>query len=278
MKLNRLKAQRQLPLCKALPSAAATMLKTLIVAGSLTLYAPGSEAALAVIDGAALSESIMQRIMAIENWARDNLNQARQIEELLSGNTILTDTQELMDHNYAMDFKHSWQQVSDLQEQSLALLYASKSAWEEYGSAQRYYAAFHKAQAWKECMHQSSCHFDQVLKALDESSISQSLQAYQQAEAMNDKLNGQISELKNLVSESQDSHSQAGTLDALSKINGVVASSMVDLNNQIAQLTKLQSHQMAANSNAQLAQRSYLEQMMSYQHFEPQPLPKHLPN
>lgn len=237
-----------------------------------------SYAALAVIDSAALSESISQRIMTIESWARDNLNQVRQIQELLSGNNILTNTQKLMDLNYAMDFKASWEQISALQEQSLALLYASKSVWEEYGSAQQYYAAFHKAQAWKNCMQSHSCHFDQVLNSLDESTISQSLQAYRQAEAMNDKLNAQVAQLKNLVTESELNHSQAGTLDALSKINGVVASSMVDLNNQMAQLTKLKSHEMAAHSNAALAHKSYLEEILRYQSTKSKALPSHLPN
>lgn len=230
-----------------------------------------------VIDAAAISESISQKIVAIEQWAKDNINQAKQIEELLQGNNILTDTQELMNNNYAMDFKHSWDQVSNLQNQSLALLYASKSLWEEYGSAQQYYAAFQKSRSWEQCMKGRHCTFAKALKNLEDSSISQSLQAYHNAESMNQKLNEQIHSLMQLVNESKNNKSQAGTLDALSKINGSVASSMIDLNSQLAQMTKLQSHAMAKQSNEQLMFDSYFKEITSYKQTKTSVLPQKIP-
>lgn len=259
-------------------SLAFTNLRLKALSSLLLIYFPlSAHAALPVIDGAAIAESISQKIIAIEQWARDNLNQARQIEELLDGNNILTDTQNLMDKNFAMEYKHSWEQVSSLQDQSLALLYASKSIWEEYGSANRYYAAFQKAKSWEQCMKGRHCTFAKALENLEDSSISQSIKAYQNAEAMNRKLNEQISSLQKLVQESKNSKSQAGTLDALSKINGSVASSMIDLNGQLAQLTKLQSHELAKQSNEQLASDSYFKEITSYNRVNSTKLPQKLP-
>lgn len=244
----------------------------------VSLFTPfNSYANLPVIDGASLAESITQKIIAIEQWARDNINQAKQIEELFEGNNILTDTQKLMDENFAMQFKHSWSQVSDLQNQSLALLYASKAVWEEFGNAQHYYASFQKAQAWEHCLHGRHCDLAKTMKNLDESSISQSMQAYKNAEAMNRKLSEQITALQSLVSESQNNKSQAGTLDALSKINGAVASSMIDLNGQLAVITKLQSHAQAKQSNEQLAFDSYFKEITSYKNTQITTLPNKIP-
>lgn len=256
---------------------------TRVIALSLTLtlgMAPFSHTAMAltVIDPTLIAENIFQRILAIEQWAQDNSNQLDQINKLDTGNTILDDTQTLMEQNYAMDFKASWDQVMSLQEDSLALLHAAKSVWEEFGSAQQYYASFHKAQAWEKCMQSSHCNFATALNEMDNQSIEQALQAYQNAEDMNVKLQEQIDLLQELNTESQNSESAAGTIDTLSKINGHVASSMVDLNNQIAQLTKMQSHEMAQKSNEDLAHDSYIRAITSFKDYGPElGLPYELP-
>lgn len=234
--------------------------------------------AVPVVDGSLISENVVQRVLAIEQWAHDNLRQLEQLTSLDKGNEILDGTQILMAQNYAMDNKASWQEVQALQEESLTLLHAAKSMWEEFGSAQKYYAAFHKAQAWDKCMQGTHCSFSRALEEMDDAAISQSLQAYQNAEDMNFKLQGQIERLQQLNAESENTASEAATLDALSKINGHVASSMVDLNNQIAQLTKLQSHHMAKESNEALAHDSYVEAITSFEDIgEPEPLPYKLP-
>lgn len=236
-------------------------------------------AVMAVIDNTLVGENVVQRVLAIEQWAHDNMRQLEQLNSLDQGNVILDDTQQLMVKNYAMDSKGSWQQVQALQEESLTLLHAAKSMWEEFGSAQHYYASFHKAQAWDKCMQGQHCTFARALEEMDNQAISQSMQAYQNAEEMNTKLQGQIELLQELNQESENSESQAGTLDALSKINGHVASSMVDLNNQMAQLTKLQSHHMAQESNEALAHDSYVQAITSFTDIgNPQPLPYQLPH
>ena len=93
---------------------------TRVIALSLTLtlgMAPFSHTAMAltVIDPTLIAENIFQRILAIEQWAQDNSNQLDQITKLDTGNTILDDTQTLMEQNYAMDCKASWDQVMSLQ-------------------------------------------------------------------------------------------------------------------------------------------------------------------
>ncbi len=220
-----------------------------------------AHAAMPVFDAAALSQSMRDQVMAVEQWARDNINQARQIEELLSGNTIATDTQNLMDKNYAMRNKHSWSKIRQLQQESLTMLYATKALWDEFGSANRYYASFRKADAWKLCMRSHNCTFSQTMHNLEDSSITQAIQAYRNAETMNERLQGQIQKLQSISDESQSTDSQAATLDALSKINGSVAGSMVDLNAQVAQLTKLQSHSLAKQSNKTLADEFFFQEV-----------------
>lgn len=207
-------------------------------------------AAFPVFDAAALTENILHRILYLDQWARDNLAQADQLSSLNVGNDIAQGTQNLMDQNYAMDFKGTWEQINALQEDSLVLLHATKSAWEEFGSVGQYLSSFYKANAWEECFNSGTrCTFAQVVKKLDDEAIEQALTAYRHAEAMSARLEHQVQELQSLSRESQDSTSAAGTLDALSKINGSVASSLVDLNSQVALMTRLQSHEIArANS------------------------------
>ena len=232
-----------------------------------------AHAAIPVMDASALNESVMQRIISIEQWARDNINQARQIQELLSGNNIAHDTQNLMDRNYVMDSKESWQNIARIKEQSLSMLYASRSAWEEFGSAQQYLASFQKASAWSKCMQAGNCSFSRVLTELEDSTISQAMEAFEMSQSMNIKLQEQIDQVQALVVESQSTASQAGTLDALSKINGSAALSMIDLNNQIALLTRLQSHDLARQSNVRLAQEGYLKEITRHVERAPDRLP-----
>ena len=244
---------------------------------SLMLLFTAPEAAaggIAVFDGAALSESIRQRVMSIEQWARDNLNQAEQIARLTDSQNILSGTQELMDKNYAMEQKQSWQQVTGLQQDSLLLLHAAEALWDEVGSAQQYYAAFHKAQAWAQCFTSNthSCSFGEALRYIEESKLNQALKAYEQAEQVAQKLQEQIKEIQALSQEGAQSQSQAGTLDALAKINGSVAASMVDLNAQVSLLTKLQSHNLAQESNERLAQDAFNQAILKYQPFRLDPI------
>lgn len=235
-------------------------------------------AAMPVIDGSLLTENTIQRILTIQQWAKDNINQIEQISRLETGNGIMNASFNLLNDNFAMLHKYTWQDVSAIQEKSLALLQAARAVWEEFGSANHYYASFHKAQAWENCMRTQHCSFKEAISQLDDSAISQSLQAYRNAEEMNIKLQGQIEQLQSLNQESQDTESTAATLDALSKINGSVASSMVDLNNQVAQLTKLQSHALAQSSNEALAAESYFKAITTYKEMpEERPLPYELP-
>lgn len=235
--------------------------------------------ALAVFDSANYHENMLHRVLDIEQWARSNINQLDQIARLNTGNVTLDETQLLMEKNYAMDYKSTWQEINAMQEQSLALLYASKAAWDEFGSSQRYYASFLKAQAWTDCLQGNSrCTFATTLNKLEDSTIAQAMQAYQNAEHMNSKLEEQITKLRALNHESEQSQSEAGTIDALAKINGAVASSMVDLNTQVSQLTKLQSHAMAKESSRELATDAYFHEITSFEPVNEKPLPVTLPD
>lgn len=249
----------------------------LSVALFMALNYTNAHGAMAVFDGAVLAQTIQEQVLAVEQWARDNINQARQIDELLSGNTIASDTQMLMDKNYTMDNKYTWEYIHKLQQDTMAMLYASKAIWDEFGSANRYYTSFRKAQAWDQCMQSGNCTFSQTLQNLEDSSISQAMQAYKNAEQMNDKLLVQIDKLQRIADETQNTNSQAATLDGLSKINGSVASSMIDLNAQVAQLTKLQGHALAKQSNQALADEFYFREVAKSTSKKVETLPTRLP-
>lgn len=220
--------------------------------------------AIAVFDAAALSENILHRVLYLDQWARDNLTQANQLSSLNLGNDIIQGTQDLMSQNYAMDFKETWEQITSLQEDTLVLLHASKSAWEEFGSLGQYLASFYKADAWEKCLADGNCDFQEVVQKLDDEAIVQALNAYRHADEMNVKLASQVQELQKLGRESQNSQSAAGTLDALSKINGAVADSLVDLNSQVALLTKLQSQALAQEKSKDRSRAARDEILLRY--------------
>ena len=268
------KASSQLKRRTSYPAASGIKLS---VALFLALNCTNAHGAMPVFDGAVLAQTIQEQVLAVEQWARDNINQARQINELLSGNTIASDTQMLMDKNYTMDNKYTWEYIHKLQQDTMAMLYASKAIWDEFGSANRCYTSFRKAQAWDQCMQSGNCTFSQTLQNLEDSSISQAMQAYKNAEQMNDKLLVQIDKLQRIADETQKTNSQAATLDGLSKINGSVASSMIDLNAQVAQLTKLQGHALAKQSNQALADEFYFREVAKSTSKKVETLPTRLP-
>ena len=79
---------------------------------------------------------------------------------------------------------------------------------------------------------------------------------------MQKKLKNQINEVQKLNLEARSSTGRAASLDALSKINSSISSSLVDLNLQTSTLVKLLSHDLAAKNNEDLAKKSSYENFM----------------
>lgn len=234
--------------------------------------------ALAVIDARLLAESMRQRSLAVKQWAHDNDQQLQQINQLTKGNAQLLSTHDLMAQNYRMDHQSSWQNIETMREQSLALLYASKALWDEYGSAQQYYADSLKAQAWESCINTRVCDFNQALQDINELKLNQAIQAYQNATSMSYKIEDQIGALQQLPLEGLNSQSLAATIDVLAKINGSVAVSMADLNQQLAILTKITSQNMAKESQTETLNRAFLEAITSHQSVFQEPVTNQIPN
>lgn len=243
----------------------------------LAPLSPAQASGIPVFDAAALGENMLQRLVFLEQWARDNIAQSDQLQSINTGNVTLDETQQLMEQNYAMINKATWSNIADLQERSLTLIQAARAAWAEFGSAQQYYASFQTAQAWEQCFNSGNCNFGRIVPQLENSSIAQARQAYQYAEQVNQKLSSQVARLQNIIRESENSDSQAGTIDALAKINGTVASSLVDLNSQISLMTKLQSHQLASESNRRLGGEAYFKSITTYTPRPDDNLPQYLP-
>lgn len=218
-----------------------------------------ADAAIPVYDGALLSENIRQRIDAVEHFNALNAAQLNQIALGEMGNDIAAADLQLMSDNMRMDHKQQWGRVKEIGESTLALLYASEAAWSEFGSAQNYYASYIRADAWEQCFKGGRCTFAEALKRLDESSIRQALQAYDISVGMSDRLKQHTAVLKAMSFEGSESVSLAGTLDTLSKITGIIASSVTELNAQIALTNRLYGHETAGRHEKEIADEAALK-------------------
>lgn len=208
-----------------------------------------------VFDASALRESISQKVAAMEQWATDNAHQIQQLQELVN-------TYKLEAQNSVMPMLSAWQDLQSLHEDSLSLLHASASVWQEFGDANRYLASFKRADAWNSCIQSGKCNFKKTLHLIDNTAIDFATKSYQNAELMQEKLKNQIREVQKLNLEARSSTGRAASLDALSKINSSISSSLVDLNLQTSTMVKLLSHDLAAKNNEDLAGKSSYENFM----------------
>lgn len=233
-----------------------TAIKTIKICLFCFLTLPfASFATFPVFDASALHESISQKVAAIEQWATDNANQIKQLQELVN-------TYELEAKNSIMPMLSAWQDLQSLHEDSLSLLHASASVWQEFGDANRYLASFKRSDAWNNCIQSGHCNFKKTLRLIDNTAIDFATKSYQNAELMQEKLKSQIIEIQKLNLEARSSTGRAASLDALSKINSSISSSLVDLNLQTSTLVKLLSHDLAAKNNEDLATKSSYEIFM----------------
>lgn len=233
---------------------------------------PPALSAMAVIDAKLISEEVKQRSLMVKQWAKDNEQQLKQLNELIISNNQLLTTHNLMAQNYTMNSQSTWQDISTMQEQSLALLYATKSLWGEYGSAQRYYADHLKAQAWESCMATHNCNFNLALKEMNDLNLAHALQAYENAAKVSKQLDQQINSLKKLSVEGLNSQSLAATIDAMAKINGSIAVSMVDLNNQLALFTQMMGQDISKKSQTETIDEKYREIITDFTPINPMPI------
>lgn len=240
---------------------------TVILTVCLGLLLPQCAAALAVFDAALFNETVREHSVTLNQWAKENSQRLAQLQQQQQ-------THALLEQHTTMPGQQSWSNVQQVQEQSLALLHATKSLWGEFGSAQRYYEEFLKAQSWQQCFATNNCNFALALEFMNNTNIKHAQNAYNQADEVIASLNQHISTLVKLSQEGQSSFSLAATLDVLSKLNGSVAASLVNLNSQIATLNQLMSQDLSTKAQKAITDRAYLQTITHYTEQEPIQVPQ----
>lgn len=197
-----------------------------------------------VEDKKSLAQSLEMQQQTLSQWQKENdarLKQLQAQEDLLSFN----------EEDSKMPNKESWENINEIQENVMALMEANISLWEEFGDANKYYASFKKASAWQECFESGSCTFNQTINLLDDSSISFATKAYENAQQMQTKLKSELHNIANLTYEGENAVQRGALIDTLSKVNSQSAISLLDLNNQIATLVQLISHDLGSKNNVE---------------------------
>ncbi|MCR5085156.1 MAG: hypothetical protein K6A65_06605 [Succinivibrionaceae bacterium] len=196
-----------------------------------------------VIDPKALQESINQGIRQMNQWETENRNKLAEIAELEK-------TRVLEERNSEMPGKAGWAGIDEVNGRTLAMLHASKSLWQQYGSASEYLAAFKKSSAWRQCFSTRGCTFSRSLSLLDERGVDYATQAYLSAQRMQQKLSADIAALERISREARAAEGRGAALDALNKINSSMADSMLDLGHGTAALVGIISHDSAMRHQA----------------------------
>ncbi len=220
-----------------------------LIAASLVCRADVNESILRDI-----SSKLSDSLDTMRAWSREN---QRQTEELRSQ---AQKAMELAGKDHETPMKETWEQVDELNENSLGVLHASAALWKSYGSLSSYLSSFKKAEAWRECIksQQTSykrCSFREVLSRMDSNSIDYAAQAMQSAEENSRAIGESIRKLEQLSFEARAADGLGAGLDTLAKVNAASTAQLADLGTSINTLLRIQAHEAASAHNVALAQQ-----------------------
>ena len=233
------------------------MLRKIIMLLSLWSFSSGqwAQAAFAVFDAQNLMQMLTDNIATVEQWGIDNQKQLEQLQQLIQSNTWAQT-------NSTLNQRASWQVVETARQETLALVHATSSIWQQCGQLSRFLATMKSSEAWLACARSGSCSFENYLRDLDESTVKIAQNAAAYAERMQVHLGQKAQALERLKTNGQTAKGQADIMDNMSKINAEIASSMIDLNGQSTQLISLITKAQALKADERqsfMAQEQYFE-------------------
>lgn len=229
---------------------------------ALALIGWGCAPAAASEDSAVLHEiagKLQKQLNTLQSWSASNQQSAQVL--LQQSNAAMN--MAVKDHMKPNE--KTWSEVEELNEKSLGLLHATSALWQSYGDFQNYLASYKKAEAWKKCLDRTgeNCTFRDALSELDTKSIDYATQAAKSAEESQSVIEDQIAKLESLSLEGRMADGLGAGIDTLSKVNAASASSLINLNNGIYTMIKLQAHETAGRHNLSMAEEAGTKQLLT---------------
>lgn len=206
-----------------------------------------------------IAEKLGSQLDTLRSWSESNQQSAQVLLE--QSNTAM----QMAEYDHLKPNADTWDKVEELNEQSLGLLHATSSLWESYGTFSAYLASHKKAEAWQKCLEQKGayCSFRDALEELDTNTIDAATQAAKSAEESQSVIEDQIAKLESLSFEARGAEGLGAGLDTLSKVNAASASSLINLNNGIYTMIKLQAHETAGRHSVSKAEEAGTKELLT---------------
>lgn len=208
------------------------------------LMSPAAQAGWPVFDAQNWMENMLHKVAAIEEWGVDNQKQIEHLQEMQRTNEWAKVNTEL--HN-----SESWQDIERIEQQTMVMVQASRTLWQELETFASYVEIFKQAEAWEKCFKAKYCDFGTYLEQLDDLLMVSAREAAFNAGDMQEHMQQKAETLKALSAAGRKAQGQADLLDNLSRINTETAASLIDLNTQTSALLQMLGNEFSARSSRQ---------------------------
>lgn len=175
--------------------------------------------------------------IAIKAWSEDNTQKANRLERYF----VKENSRE--EDNYLYQNKDAWNEVKELNQNSMMLLEASYAFAKSTESAAGYSEDSIRSKAWIDCLKSESCNFRKLNQMIDNDALAISAHTRDNAIKTQKMLLESIDKLNDFSMQSEETIGLNDSIDTLSKVNATQANALVQLTAQISDLNKISAHE-----------------------------------
>lgn len=187
----------------------------------------------------------------LKSWSADNKRKEEALKLYANKSALI------VDKNSQYQKKEAWQEVLELNKNSLMLLEASYAFAKQTQSYAELKENSLRTKAWEDCLNMEECNFKTLNQMMDDEALKLSSFTKNNAIKTQEMLLDSIDKLQNFNQDGKSAKGLNSSIDALSKINATQANALIYLTNQISNLTKLAASESQANlQEKQLEQKS----------------------
>ena len=224
---------------------------TLIILMMFHAAVSANNTGMSYFQGETLIHDLEKTLDLLHAWSEDNTNKANKLEKYFHKDNDRTE------NNIKYTSKEAWEDVKDLNQNTLMLLESSYEFAKKTASASEYGESSMKTSAWERCIKTSHCNFKLLNEMIDEESLKLFSFTKDNASKTQALLIDNIDRLNEFSAQSFEAVGLNDSVDTLARINSASANALNSLAGQISNLSKLQAHQLqSAKYKEQLAQKA----------------------
>ena len=166
----------------------------------------------------------------LEDWSHKNKEQTDNLLE------ISKNSSQKVENNSEMPNKETWNDIKDLNNKTRMLLEACADTVDEYKSIGSYLKASERSRVWEICDNLDNCNFRDINLSYNQKALSMAQKTQENSELLGKNLQEALSQLDAFSLEAKSAQGLNSSIDTLSKVSSMTASSMVTLSSQLHSL------------------------------------------